>query len=498
MAADRRIWSWPSNAPSNMSNKCTTNHFTRETDRVRVGAHVAQRLMLRQPFPNFKDRSGGPTSRPLANRPTDRPRGGLNFVSLASASGEGGRLIGAASMNGEMKAGASAAEQAERKRERARRLEQEADNWDRGAAGERQIANVLLHLPPPFVVFHDLRLPAPSKANVDHLVVGPNGIWAIDTKNFSHPVTMGRGKGADTLWNGRYPMRKELTACEWEAAAVSDLIGHPVDPMMTIIAPSLPSPCFEFNGVQICRPAMLVDQLRRLVRQPVDVAAARAAIEHAFHVKALTTGQPVPPQTTKQRRTRSPSRGPSSVRAFVGQAAANPLLRFVALSVALIVGAPLVLGLVTSLGREAGERVADNLPTAPAATPPAPTTSLASAQSTSQPPPTEPSTPSAPPLQLDPPPPVPFTVTCPVAGLGWELQWEWPGPLPPPAVAYAIKPTTSDGTISHHFLWSDPANPPVGIVISNDAPTVIITEYVAADGRTLSTVEAPFEPMVWC
>lgn len=114
-----------------------------------------------------------------------------------------------------MVAGQSASEVAERKRAQARQLEEDAQKWERGAEGERLIASILAGLPDDYVVFHDLQVPG-SKANVDHLVIAPHGVYAIDTKNFTYAVTRSSGRGADRLWTGRRPVR--LEPCKWETS----------------------------------------------------------------------------------------------------------------------------------------------------------------------------------------------------------------------------------------------------------------------------------------
>ena len=48
--------------------------------------------------------------------------------------------------------GESAAEQAKRLRAKARRLEEAADKWERGAEGERQVGEILNRLPAEYVV----------------------------------------------------------------------------------------------------------------------------------------------------------------------------------------------------------------------------------------------------------------------------------------------------------------------------------------------------------
>jgi hypothetical protein len=49
-----------------------------------------------------------------------------------------------------------------------------------GAAGERETAKMLALLPGSFTVLNDFAF---SGFNVDHVVVGPTGVWAIETKS---------------------------------------------------------------------------------------------------------------------------------------------------------------------------------------------------------------------------------------------------------------------------------------------------------------------------
>ena len=82
-------------------------------------------------------------------------------------------------------AGESARESARRQRAKAQRLLRSAEMWERGADGEAATAQVLQTLPPGWVVLHDLRWPGRRFANIDHVVIGPPGVFVIDSKNWS-------------------------------------------------------------------------------------------------------------------------------------------------------------------------------------------------------------------------------------------------------------------------------------------------------------------------
>ena len=67
-----------------------------------------------------------------------------------------------------------------------------------GASGERDIIPALKHLPNTYTVVCDLAF-ADSYGNIDHLVIGPTGVFAIDVKNWRGTVSNdgnGRTRGS--------------------------------------------------------------------------------------------------------------------------------------------------------------------------------------------------------------------------------------------------------------------------------------------------------------
>ncbi|NLA37157.1 MAG: NERD domain-containing protein [Actinobacteria bacterium] len=56
--------------------------------------------------------------------------------------------------------------------------------WRQGAIGEQKVARVLDGLAgAELIALHDRKLPK-SRANFDHLVVTPSGVWVIDAKRY--------------------------------------------------------------------------------------------------------------------------------------------------------------------------------------------------------------------------------------------------------------------------------------------------------------------------
>ena len=57
--------------------------------------------------------------------------------------------------------------------------------WQVGAAGEEKLAQELAGVS-RIKALHDRRVPG-SKANIDHIVVGPSGVFVIDAKHLTGP-----------------------------------------------------------------------------------------------------------------------------------------------------------------------------------------------------------------------------------------------------------------------------------------------------------------------
>lgn len=86
-------------------------------------------------------------------------------------------------------AGGSARGQARRKRERAAARQSSAARLERGADGEQATADALTALPAErWTVMHDVRWPGRPVAIIDHVVIGPSGVFVIDSENWSGSI----------------------------------------------------------------------------------------------------------------------------------------------------------------------------------------------------------------------------------------------------------------------------------------------------------------------
>ncbi len=128
--------------------------------------------------------------------------------------------------------------QAAAARAKAADLEREAGAWEAGAEGERLVANELARLLGPWRVLHDRLLrPGRSKVNLDHVAVGPGGVFLIDAKHWSGRVSVYDG----TLWqhNGSHlPQRRALEQVCRAAAEMEQVLGVPVTPVIALTGPA--------------------------------------------------------------------------------------------------------------------------------------------------------------------------------------------------------------------------------------------------------------------
>jgi hypothetical protein len=101
-------------------------------------------------------------------------------------------------------------------------VSQEARAWRLGARGERRTARILARLERDgFVAFHDLAVPG-SPANIDHLVIGPTGVFVIDSKLYRGAVRIGLD---GRLWYEGRSLDRVLGTLWWEAQQVAEALA---------------------------------------------------------------------------------------------------------------------------------------------------------------------------------------------------------------------------------------------------------------------------------
>ncbi len=358
---------------------------------------------------------------------------------------------------------------------RAEQLKRDAERWETGGDGEARTAEALARLPHGFHVLHDLHVPG-SKANIDHLVIGPTGAWLIDTKLYSSPLRYSGG----TLWTGRHPIRRETTAVAGYADAVRDVLHVPVSPVLCFVDNDVPPEGELLGSVR----AVSLDDLLALLTGPsgvplVDVdSVARLARtlrtptprpERQRHEPAHEEQSPPPARrsgggarASGRRSGRSiPSSTPAPARQNRKRKQGDSLLlRIVGAAIALA----LIFGFLNPLSDATNDEPPLDGPTIDTPTP-----------------------------LLD------MRISCPTKGAGYRVRLQWPTTLPTPTpVAFEIASVTP-GIAMKDGLWTSQFTSPPSIDgVWPSTEVKVIVQGIAEDGTrltpTASVSTTPAEP----
>jgi hypothetical protein len=170
--------------------------------------------------------------------------------------------------------------------------------WRKGAGGERIVGSALdaLSSGGDVSVLHDRRIPG-SRANIDHVVVAPTGVFTVDAKRYSGRLEV-RARGREIWIKGRN-RSKLLEQGHRQAQVVSAVLaraglGHlPVTPVLCFADTQMPGLFAprEVGGVVLATPR----KLRRRLLSPGGAglgASQRSTITAALD-RALAPAEPV-------------------------------------------------------------------------------------------------------------------------------------------------------------------------------------------------------------
>ena len=148
-------------------------------------------------------------------------------------------------------------------------------SWYRGALGEVAVGRILATLPAEWTVFHALPI-GKKGADIDHVVIGPGGIFTINTKNHSGKAVWVAGQ--TLMVSGQ--KQPHIRNAEFEATRVTTLLRErmpSLPPVQSVVA--VLDPKSLLIKVKPERVAVLTAaQLRRwLLKRPVVVTAAQLA-----------------------------------------------------------------------------------------------------------------------------------------------------------------------------------------------------------------------------
>jgi hypothetical protein len=126
---------------------------------------------------------------------------------------------------------------------------QEERRAGRGADGEERVGDILGQLPDDHIVLHDI---VASYGNIDHVVLAPRGVFAVETKSHRGRVT---SDGVALFLNGRRlpkdPIRQALRNALWLRDRIRERTGLEVfvQPLLVFSRGFIPRPLPRLKGV---------------------------------------------------------------------------------------------------------------------------------------------------------------------------------------------------------------------------------------------------------
>lgn len=130
------------------------------------------------------------------------------------------------------------------------RGERRMESFFKGARGEERVAGILKSLPEAYHIFNDF---VAGGRHVDHVVVGPAGVFAVETKFWNGKVTLEEGH---ILVDGQLPSREPLAQVLKEAALVKAELARSgwtgaVTPVLAFASNTFEAKIAEWQGAVI-------------------------------------------------------------------------------------------------------------------------------------------------------------------------------------------------------------------------------------------------------
>ena len=117
--------------------------------------------------------------------------------------------------------------------------------------------------------------PPGSQANLDHLVIGPGGVFVIDSKQYRGQLQL---DASGRLWHSRYPLAPALGAVSFEADRAAQVLTDPdvvVVPIVAVHGVRVPWGKVVVEGVPVVPARRLPSMLRQL---PAVLGPERVAV----------------------------------------------------------------------------------------------------------------------------------------------------------------------------------------------------------------------------
>ena len=154
------------------------------------------------------------------------------------------------------------------------------ERFFKGARGEEQVSQILKSLPEDYHVFNDF---VAMRNHVDHVVVGPAGVFAVETKFWRGSVTLEEGH---ILLDGQLPSRSPLSQVRTEAEAVRAVLEKKgwkgtVTPVLVFASNTFEAKIAELSGAVIINSNHIMESFRveKVVLPPAELTRLVSLME---------------------------------------------------------------------------------------------------------------------------------------------------------------------------------------------------------------------------
>ncbi len=156
------------------------------------------------------------------------------------------------------------------------------ERHDRGATGEEQVGGLLDGLADRgWHAIHDVSL---GHGNVDHVLIGPGGVFTVETKSHPGPVRVARVHGST------------LGQAQAQRRAIERVLGGHVEPLLVFSRAWVDRPLSRRKGVRVVPARMLLSYLDRQPQrlEPEEVQRAHRRLARALAKQRVDARPPRP------------------------------------------------------------------------------------------------------------------------------------------------------------------------------------------------------------
>ena len=155
------------------------------------------------------------------------------------------------------------------------------ERFFKGARGEERVSGILESLPDGYHVFNDF---VACGKHVDHVVVGPGGVFSVETKFWRGKVTVEDGR---ILLDGQLPDRSPISQANREATLVRNALANAgwngqVTPILTFASDTFATHRANIRGTVVMNASELKESFAsdRVVIPPAELGRLVSLMEN--------------------------------------------------------------------------------------------------------------------------------------------------------------------------------------------------------------------------